>query len=291
MELIKLEGKPIEKFIEEVSKGIGTLYKPRSIRKEAEAKAKEIEVIAKAEAKKAIIEYETETELIQRTKERLYHQEINRQRNIEDIAEKTIPLLPDEVSEQPLDEDWRTRFFNKVQDISEEETQEVWAKILAGELTTPGKISMRTLEVVSNINKEEAELFEKACALTTANSYILKLKENLDSFGIQFKDLLTLRDANLMHSSDNLVIISRKITLPNQSLFVQQIGTNFYQLNADEKFKEDEIKFPQLSLTKAGEELCSILNIDLNQKYLEKLKQEISDKGFVLYKIPNANNN
>lgn len=291
MELIKLEGKPIEKFIEEVSKGIGTLYKPRSIRKEAEAKAKEIEVIAKAEAKKAIIEYETETELIQRTKERLYHQEINRQRNIEDIAEKTIPLLPDEVSEQPLDEDWRTRFFNKVQDISEEETQEIWAKILAGEITKPGKISMRTLEVVSNINKEEAELFEKACALTTANSYILKLKENLDSFGIQFKDLLTLRDANLMHSSDNLVIISRKITLPNQSLFVQQIGTNFYQLNADEKFKEDEIKFPQLSLTKAGEELCSILNIDLNQKYLEKLKQEISDKGFVLYKIPNANNN
>ena len=37
--LIKLEGKPFEKLIEVISKGIGTLYKPRAIRKEADSKA------------------------------------------------------------------------------------------------------------------------------------------------------------------------------------------------------------------------------------------------------------
>lgn len=291
MGLIKFEGKPLEKFIEEVSKGIGTLYKPRSILKEAEAKAKKIEIIAKAKAKKAIIEHETETELIQRTKERLYHQEINRQRNIEDIAEKAIPLLPNEVSEEPLDEDWRTRFFSKVQDISEEETQEIWAKILAGEITKPGKISMRTLEVVSNINKEEAELFEKACTLATANSYILKFKEDLDAFGIQYGDLLNLRDAGLMHSSDDLAILPEKITANNLTYYAQPIGNDLYHLYPNEKFKNVEVAFPQLNLTKAGEELCSILNINLNEKYLEKLKQEISDRGFVLHKTPKTNSN
>lgn len=286
MELIKLDGKPIEKLIEEVSKGIGTLYKPRAIRKEAEAEAKKIEIIANAEAKKSIIEYDTESELIRRTKERLFSQEINRQRNIEDIAEKTITQLPKEVSDEPLDEDWRTRFFNKAQDISEEETQEVWAKILAGEISKPGRISMRTLEVVSNINKKEAELFEKACSLATANSYILKLNENLDDFGIKFGDLLTLRDAGLMHSSDNLIIISKKIHIPSQNFFAQLIGKDIYQLRPSEAFKQNELKLPQLSFTKAGEELCGILNINLNNDYLGKLITEISNKGFTLTKIP-----
>jgi len=36
--LIKIDGKPLEKLIDVVSKGIGTIYRPRSIRKDAEAK-------------------------------------------------------------------------------------------------------------------------------------------------------------------------------------------------------------------------------------------------------------
>lgn len=49
--LIKLEGKPFEKLIEVISNGIGTLYKPRSIRKEADAKAYEIGIIESAKQK------------------------------------------------------------------------------------------------------------------------------------------------------------------------------------------------------------------------------------------------
>lgn len=49
--LIRLEGKPFEKLIDVISKGIGTIYKPRSIRKEADAKAYEIGIIKNAKAK------------------------------------------------------------------------------------------------------------------------------------------------------------------------------------------------------------------------------------------------
>ena len=48
--VVKVEGKPIEKLIDVISKGIGTIYKPRAIRKEAEAKAYEIEIIERAKA-------------------------------------------------------------------------------------------------------------------------------------------------------------------------------------------------------------------------------------------------
>ena len=289
MGLIHIDGKPLEKLIKEVSKGIGTLYKPKAIRKEAEAEAIKIEIIAKAEAKKSIIEYETEQELILRTKERIFNQEISRQRNIEEIADKAVSQLPNEVSEQPLDEDWRTRFFIKAQDISEEETQKIWAKILAGEIANPGKISIRTLEVISNINKKEAELFEKACELVTANQYILKLKNDLSEFGITFEDLLTLRDAGLLHSSDNLVIKSKKVPIPEQNFFAQHIGSDIYQLFPTKDYNQNELELPQLSLTKAGEELCRLLNKNLNESYVNQLIKEISQKGFQISKIPKYN--
>ena len=35
LNVVKIEGKPIEKLIEVISKGIGTIYKPRAIRREA----------------------------------------------------------------------------------------------------------------------------------------------------------------------------------------------------------------------------------------------------------------
>ena len=57
MEIKDLTGlsKPLTKLVEVVSKGIGTLYEPRSIRKKADAEAYKQEVIANADAKKCLL--------------------------------------------------------------------------------------------------------------------------------------------------------------------------------------------------------------------------------------------
>lgn len=287
--LVKFEGKPVEKLIGEISKAIGTYYKPRAIRKEAEAEALKIEIIAKANAQKSIIEYETEEELIKRTKERLFNQEISRQQNIEEIAEKSIPFLPETVSADPIDADWRTRFFNKAQDVSESETQEIWAKILAGEISNPGKISLRTLEVLSNLTKNEAEIFEKLCSIGTTFDHVLKLPDNqLDEFGLNFSNLLILKDAGLIHESNNLVKIYSKINIPNSSLLLIFIGNDAYQLIPKIGKLQDKINLPQIRFTNAGKELCTVLNIKPNEKYFLEIKDYISNMGFNIKLIPKS---
>jgi hypothetical protein len=55
MSIIKISGKPLEKLIEVISKGVGTLYKPTEIRKTAEAEAYKIEVIETAKARAKVI--------------------------------------------------------------------------------------------------------------------------------------------------------------------------------------------------------------------------------------------
>jgi hypothetical protein len=39
-----------------------------------------------------------------------------------------------DVSDTPVDEDWIVRFFNVVEDISDEMMQQLWGRILAGEV-------------------------------------------------------------------------------------------------------------------------------------------------------------
>jgi len=203
--IIKIEGKPLEKLIETVSAGIGTLYKPRAIRKEAEAKSYEIEIIANANAKASIIKSDSLDEIAERVKKRLFHQEINRQVNLDNIIDNSTKYLNQEVSEIPVNEDWRTRFFNKAQDITSEELQDVWGKILANEINKPGSFSVRTLDILFNLSKNEAESFKKIVCLAFDPLYILKLgSDNLEKYGLTYGDLLILKNIGLLYNDNDL---------------------------------------------------------------------------------------
>lgn len=282
MDLIKIEGKSVEKLIDVVSKGIGTLYKPRAIRKEADAEAYKAEVLAKAEAKRLIIEGEAKIELYERAKERLLNQEINRQVNIEDIVEKSIEYLEDSISDTPVDDDWRTRFFKKAQDVSNEEMQDIWAKILAGEVSNPGRISFRTLEVISNLSKSEAEIFQIACSLSSNCDRIYKLsgQNALDDFGLNYNHLLMLRDSGLLHDSDSLQTILKIIPEAKGSILI--IGDKHYYITNSKNTTAQDYRFQQIAFTVAGKEICSLLKIEKNQEYIDKLISDLKSKQYEL---------
>ena len=67
--------------------------------------------------------------LMQLTQNRMALQEITRQQNIESVVDKAYDLLENEneVTDEPVDQDWTRRFFNITGDISNSEMQEVWA--------------------------------------------------------------------------------------------------------------------------------------------------------------------
>src|SRR5690606_25427708 len=108
------------------------------------------------------------------------------------------------VTDEPLDEDWKTRFFNIAEDISNEEMQSLWGKILAGEIKQPKSYSLRTLELLKNLSKEEAEVFTKFAQLriTTANNNVIYNEDHGEflksEFGITFLDRLLLTELGLI---------------------------------------------------------------------------------------------
>ena len=63
--LINVDGKPLEKLLDVISKGVGVLYKPKEIRRNADAKAYEVKVIAKAETNAKIDSAELDQQYIE----------------------------------------------------------------------------------------------------------------------------------------------------------------------------------------------------------------------------------
>ncbi|MBS1544478.1 MAG: DUF2806 domain-containing protein [Bacteroidetes bacterium] len=269
--LIKFEGKAIEKLIDVVSKAIGTLYKPRAMRKEADAKAYEIETIERAKSR-AIAEGKlVEADTYDRIQERLLHREVRRQRNIDNVSEIAAQQLNNDnsASDEPIDEDWTSRFFNIVEDVSDGEMQELWGRILAGEVRQPKSYSLRTLELLKNLTKREAEAFTNASnyVISSWNSpfiYKGQVSDFLDKHGLSFEERLLLTEIGLLQSD---VTITRGLKQEEQdSLIYFESGR--YIIKALKKANTTENRIEIFRFTKIGEELLKLMNPNPSEQYV-----------------------
>ena len=308
---------PLKKLITVVSAGVGALSKPYLIRKTAEAKAYEIETIAQAikdnqhnlnnidlDGEKLSLmslddtSIQNEVSLTERTQQRIEYREQKRQKNIEDITQKAAIELESEttVSDEPVEEDWATRFFDYAEDISNENLQGLWAKILAGEIKKPKSYSLRTLDILRNLSTEEAEVFIKFGSLAVRSSssvFMLNFNEEKllqEDYGLNFNDRLLLEELGLLAANDLQFKISKTEGSQRQTVF--EIGSIVIVQEKQENKPEQQLKV--LVFTKIGEELLQFINIRPQMEYLQllatKLNRELGPVKYanILEKIPNG---
>ena len=156
-EVIRALVSPAEKLIEAVSGAIGKAYEPRHVRRMADAQAYQVKMIADAVRNNSDVPIEYNSvgvsidtrnfeEIVKRASSRLAYQEITKQQNIEAVVDNAYQELQgtDSVSSTPVDPDWIFRFFNAVENISNEDLQKIWGRILAGGIQSPSRYSYRT---------------------------------------------------------------------------------------------------------------------------------------------------
>ena len=89
---------------------------------------------------------------------RLSFQEEKRQANTESVVREAAAEVGEkQVQAHDVDHDWTARFFAEVQDVSSEKMQQIWAKILAGEVETPGRTPCSKVDIGKHV-RGEAEL-------------------------------------------------------------------------------------------------------------------------------------
>lgn len=260
---------PVTKLLECINGALGKIFEPRQIRKKTEAEAERITILSEKLRENCDIpivikndEISLSTpdynEFLKRTQNRMAYQELKKQQNIETVANKAAAVLADEeaVTSEPVDQDWLLRFFNTVEDVGNEEMQEIWARLLAGEVKKPGTFSLRTLETLRNMTHAEAVIFEKICShcMEIAGSHaVLRYEDYLKEFDIPFGMILKLSECGLINSSSLLGI---NIKLNKGKPMIARTDDYIAIANTDEIKTIDISIYP---LTTCGIELSKIV--------------------------------
>lgn len=280
--IVKVEGKVLEKFLDVISNGIGTLYRPRAIRKEADAKAYAIRTIANAKNEAIAEGHLMEAETLSRINERLVGKEKERQNNIDEVVEAAAEDLQKEkvVSDEPVNKDWSTRFFNIVQDVSDSDMKQLWAKVLAGEVKSPCSYSLRTLELLRNLSKQEAELFLKVSQLVLKEReyFIFKTANNdLSKFGISYLDIAKLIEIGLIQAGTFVSLNYESSSSRDKHVFFMYNNKILLRLNIPKE--SAKISFPVHLLTQSGKELYQLISVNPNIDYLKEVASSLKGKS------------
>jgi len=281
MDIKNLTGleKPLEKLIEVVSEGLGVVandffkFDTKKIKRigEVEAEVEKNKIVKKAEG------YSKAIEIFSRAEKRFALEQYNKQINLENIIVGTKERLEGQtVSDQPVDKDWAFRFMNIAQDVSREDMQEILSKILTEEIKQPNTFSLRTLDFIKNLSKNDLLLFRKFAILTSQGSIIHITKDSANDgfYNISYSEIMGMIETGFIQSSINTVLKLKDIEVDRIYPLILKGGNNYIFKFIE---KQENISIPILQLTIIGREIASLLEVeesenDIFLKYIEELK-------------------
>jgi len=271
-------GKPATILIEKISDAVGGIFKPwQKIR------------VARAEAEVDLIQAESQiliTDLHRRAMRRFIEEEAKKQSNIEDITQNALPLLKDDSSPQNVEDDWITNFFDKCRIISDKEMQRLWSNILAGEANAPGAFSKRTVNLLADLDKSDAELFTRLCGFGWIIGNLVPLvfdipDEIYNRHGINFNSVGHLETLGLVQF--NMLSGYRRLGLPkvfNVFYYGQPLELKF------PKESDNEIDLGKVLLTKAGQELAPVCGSRPVDGFFDFVYERWSKRSYIPKKDP-----
>ena len=241
--------KPANTLIEKISNAAGVLFKPRQIKGVAKAKAEAARIEAQSD-----IEI---TDLHRRAARRWIEEEAQRQKNMEDITAKALPQLDENAKPDSIEDDWIVNFFDKSRIVSDNEMQELWSRVLAGEANAPGTYSKRTVNILSDLDKADATLFTKFCGFVWMLGGLTPVVfhdsgEIYNRHGINFVTLQHLDSVGLIQF-DGMMSMSARIPRKFAVAYYGRQMTLEMPKDAD-----NDLDFGVATLTRIGKELAPI---------------------------------
>ena len=243
--------------------------------------------------------------------QRIQFQEQKRLSNIATVLGHAVQDLGDrEVQDHEVDHDWTARFFTDVQDVSSEEMQQLWAKILAGEVQRLGSTSFRTLSILKNLDRGTARLFRGLCSARmtpqiglggggverAGNEFILSLdgraaNNSLKEYGLSYTTLNRLNEHGLIvpEYDSELQHMVTDAGLDKSPRWISIAhgfqGRNWVLTPIDQRQGDQTIKLHVILLTNAATELARVVDIEPMLEYEQAVADFFEQKGFHMLEI------
>ena len=205
------------------------------------------------------------------------------------------------VTDETPEFDWIMRFFDAVSLISNEDLQKLWGKIMAGETRKPGSCSLKTLDIVRNLSKKEAESFSKICSLVLKSgnmAFVFGDGFVSDNFNNERGKIISQYKLNYL--DDIQPLIEAGLITIDHYFIAQFEGNNTVAIHNSKLLgivkateNSEPLKLEPYILTKSGMELYEVISqgygFEEDEKYqiscFKELKRTFVRKEVTLFRV------
>lgn len=227
--------------------------------------------------------------LEERARRRVDRREIRRQQNIERIVELAAAEIPDAVAKEAASSDWLIQFLDFAQDVSDENAQAFWARLLATYIADPDAIFKRTLAQLRNMDRWELDAFVEYCSF----SFTLE-----SGWRFMFEEELTRQEIwGYVQGNDytqhfiNIGLLSPEIAImrpaASQGLRIRYFAKE-YELAAPSKAENDDGQVPDAhfgyrKFTPTGQQLAKAVRAKTYYGYARNLIKALDSERKVRF--------
>lgn len=194
-------------------------------------------------------------------------------------AEEVLSNDPQIPPDRSIDDDWLFTWRDYVGGVSTEDLQQLWGKVLAGEVKSPGSYSLRTLEFLRGLSKVEAEQISNLAGFVIEGRIIRSL--NLNDHGVTFNLLLEMQELGLLSGVEALGLTTQFKSGVSERFF-RVLRSNGKVLVVEHDDPSKVLTLEVYTLTGVGSQLVGLGSFPANLDYLRLVGQEIIKQGFTV---------
>lgn len=196
--------------------------------------------------------------------------------------EEVESTLNEEVSDDPMDNDWFARWRDSAQDVSSETLQRLWARVLAGELKQPGSYTIHTLDFLRRMSKEDAETIAKIARFRIGECIFSKAEEDLNNNEITFGTLVGLEDLGILNGVQGIGgLIWVPPQLPSDPQKFSMVSNN-KGLVVTTKDLAKKPGLPGYTISRVGKEVMTLGVFEADMPYLRSVVTYLKKNDFTV---------
>ncbi len=205
--------------------------------------------------------------------DQLTQKQIRMHSNKNAVVTKALEKLGTETGEQDkssssIEDDWLNYFEEYAEKASSGKMQDLWARVLAGEIRKPRAYSLSTMRFLSELDAKTAELFQRRMKNRLPSGYLPRPNELK---GKELQELMFLEEMGLLQDAAGNINLN---LTPNEN-GVAMFRNGDLLLICETK---NPIRLSLIPITRVGKELLTILPDNDAVAALEYAATEIIEK-------------
>jgi hypothetical protein len=206
----------------------------------------------------------------------------NREKTAEAFISQSNKEPPKEDTNSAIDPDLLTKFWTLAENVSNDEIRQFLARLLTKETQKPGTTSPITLNALSMLTPQAAQLFEQFCRMSIRDGdqvfvihphvFAFQNIGPLDEYGITYHDLYELESFGLIRSAQTIML----------NYGPQGFGSPIDYAGTSASLNFSSLQLHLIHMTRAGRELRGLLHLSPIPEYTQALQSKLGTAFTIL---------